>query len=70
MVMAREGVLIYENDMVEGRKMCRTNNVNMLLPCYKKGKTTLWVEEKKEDEVEESELVIWDKEVTKLWVQI
>ena len=36
---------------------------NMLQPWYEKGETSLWVEEEKENDVEESEIVIWHKEV-------
>ena len=45
-------------------KWCRTYHVIMLQPWYEKGETSLWVEEEKENEVDESEIVIWDKEIT------
>ena len=49
--------------MGEWRKRCRTYHENMLQPWNEKGETSLWVEEEKENEVEESEIVTWDKEI-------
>ena len=62
-VMARKDPVTYEVDMGERRKQCRTYHVNMLKPWNEKGETSLWLEEEEENEVEESEIVTWEKEV-------
>ena len=58
LVMAWKGQVTFEVNMGERRKHCRTYHVNMLQPWYEKGETSLWVEEEKENEMKESEIVI------------
>ena len=55
LVMAWKGQVTFEVNMGERRKHCRIH-VNMLQ--HEKGETSLWVEEEKENEMEESEIII------------